>query len=164
MTRASRSNLCHTVYNRSVLATILLAVLPWLAACAGDAAPTAPVASQKELGPAAIPRTVYVLHRLDGSSLPRRICPDRAERVTKARIALRSDGVFSLVVLYRTGDSPASEYRATGTYAVNRNTVTFQGGNGITVTGTLRDGGARLVIEFPYCDPPTTHRAVFLRE
>ena len=164
MTRASRSTLCHIVHRRSVCAMALVAVLPWFAACAGDAVPTGPSASQKALGPAAISRTVYALHRLDGSPLPRRICPDRPEKVTRARIALRSDGAFSLVVLYRTGGSQSSEYRATGAYTVNRNAVTFQGSNGIAVTGTLRDGGARLVVPFPYCDPPTSHRAVFLKE
>src|SRR5688572_32327606 len=110
MMKRSPRKLCHTVHNRSVYVAALIAVLPWLAACTGDASPTGPIPSQKALGPAAITRTVYALHRLDGSSLPRRICPDRPERVTKARIALRSDGVFALVVFYRTGDSPASEF------------------------------------------------------
>ena len=76
----------------------------------------------------------------------------------------RSDGVFEWRSFTGQADSPASEFRATGTYTVNNGTVTFHGSDGITVTGMLREAGARLEVEFSFATPSTSHRAVFLRQ
>lgn len=143
----------------AVLSGLLL-----LGGCTNDQTTGGPLAPREGLSPAAVTATQYALHRVDGAPLPRRLCPDRPEIITGATIALRSDGTFNVSIVYRINGSPTSRLRANGTYTVRSGTVTFVGSNGVTVTGTLSELGARLSIRFPYCDPPTSHRVIFLRQ
>ena len=149
---------------RLVFGVVLSGCLSWLSGCAGESSSAGPLAPREGLSTATVTTTQYVLHRVDGFPLPRRLCPDRPEIITGATIVLRSDGTFNVSIVYRTNGSPTTRLRASGTYTVQSGNVTFVGSNGVTVTGTLSELGARLSIRFPYCDPPTSHRVIFLRQ
>lgn len=143
---------------------VLSGCLLWTGGCAEDQSPGGPMAPRDALSPAAVTATRYALRRVDGFTLPRRLCSNAPETITGGVVALRSDGIFNARISYRTTGSTISQAEATGTYTVNSGIVTFKGSNGITVTGTLSEMRAKLAVSFFYCDPPSQHRLIFLRQ
>lgn len=146
------------------LGFVLSGCLLWIGGCAGDRSSGGPLAPRDALSPAAVTATRYALRRVDGFTLPRRLCSNAPETITGGAVALRSDGIFNARISYRTTGATISQVQATGTYTVNSGIVTFEGSNGVTVTGTLSEMRAKLGVGFSYCDPPSRHRFIFLRQ
>ena len=99
-----------------------------LAACAGDVqAPVGPGTTEDALSPAALTTTQYVLNRVDGFRLPRRVCTDGSVTLTAGSVTLRSDGAFKARYEYQTyGSTTRQVLEVSGTYQVDGGTVTFR--------------------------------------
>jgi hypothetical protein len=149
--------------NRAFFGAALAAGVWMTNACARDLqTPVGPEASEA-LSPAAV-HSSYVLRRLDGAPLPRRICPNESLTVTGGSLLLHTDRRFNLRIRYRTHGT-TEQVEATGTYRVEGKKITFrESSSGVTTTGDLSDGGARLTVSYYFCDPPTKHTATFVRQ
>ena len=94
------------------LGFVLSGCLLWIGGCAGDRSSGGPLAPRDALSPAAVTATRYALRRVDGFTLPRRLCSNAPETITGGAVALRSDGIFNARISYRTTGATISQVQA----------------------------------------------------